>query len=163
MRSLGLLVLRIVSGGILVAHGYTKLFGGPGKSAPETLEKMFGPNFEPAVEQTGPEGFGEKLESMDVPAPKAAAYMSGFAEFGGGLALLLGFKTRLAAPIVIGNMATAIQKVHWKNGLYGEGGFEFPLLLAASAATLFLAGPGNLSLDALTSGHGKSDDDEKND
>jgi putative oxidoreductase len=151
MKSLGLLLLRLAAGAILIAHGYVKLFGGREHPAPRWLARIFGPNFSRAAEETGPEGFGASLEKLDVPAPRAAAYASGLAEFGGGLGLALGYHTRLAAPVVLANMGTAIRKVHWKNGLYGEGGFEFPLALAAIAGGLFLTGPGNISLDALRS------------
>ena len=85
----------------MAAHGYTKLFGGPGKSPPDALEKLLGPKFEPAVREGGPEEFGEMLENMDVPAPAIAAYASGLAEFVGGLSLVLGFRTRLAAPAAL--------------------------------------------------------------
>ena len=151
MRSLGLLTLRLAAGVVLIGHGYTKLFGGRGKRAPEALESVYGPNFPDAVEGAGPEKFAETLERIEVPAPKAAAVASGLAEFGGGLAFVLGFKTRLAAPAVLFNMVTAIRKVHWERGMYGEGGFEFPLMLAAAAATLLFTGPGALSLDGVRS------------
>ena len=151
MRSLGLLLLRLAAGTVLIGHGYTKLFGGRGKRAPEALESVFGPNFPQAVEETGPEKFAEALEQIEVPAPRAAAVASGIAEFGGGLAFVLGLKTRMAAPAVLINMGTAIRKVHWSRGMYGEGGFEFPLMLAAAAATLFFTGPGVFSLDAARS------------
>jgi putative oxidoreductase len=159
MKSLGLFVLRIAAGIVLVAHGYTKLFGGPGKSPPKPLAKIFGPNFAPAVEHGGPKGFAQALEGMDVPEPKISAYLSGLAEFGGGLAFVLGFRTRAAATAVLVNMSTAIRKAHWKNGLYGEGGYEFPLMLAASAAALFFAGPGSLSLDAAARAASSHKDD----
>ena len=81
--------------------------------------------------------------------PQLAAYAAGIAEFGGGLALALGFLTRLAAPAVLFNMLTAIRKVHWSNGFTGQGGFEMPSLFALIAATLALTGPGRYSLDAL--------------
>ncbi len=151
MKSIGLLILRVTAGTILAAHGYTKLFGGPGKTPPALLTRLFGPNFLAAVEQSGPDRFGHTLERVEVPSPHVSAYMSGAAEFGGGLAFLLGLRTRGAALMVLFNMGAAIRKVHWKNGLYGEGGFEFPLLLAAVAATLLVAGPGTLSLDAIAS------------
>src|SRR5437868_148765 len=121
MKSLGLLMIRIAAGVVLLAHGYTKLFGGPGKSPPQPLAKAFGPNFPPAVEHGGPDGFAQALESMHVPQPRVSAYLSGLAEFGGGLSFVLGFRTRAAATAVLFNMATAIRKAHWKNGLYGEG------------------------------------------
>jgi putative oxidoreductase len=151
MRSLGLLVLRVVTGGLLVAHGYTKLFGGRGRRAPEPLREIYGDNFEKAVAGGGPEKMSTTLEQLDVPAPRLSAYLSGLAEFGGGLAFLLGFRTRTAAPVVLFNMATAIRKVHWDKGIYGEGGFEYPLLMSASALTLMLDGPGAFSLDAMAS------------
>jgi len=163
VRSLGLLVLRIATGGLLIAHGYPKLFGGENKKPPVPMRKIYGKNFEAAVERGGPDAFAQALEQMKVPAPKASAYLSGVAEFGGGLALLLGFQTRAAAPAVMFNMGTAIRKVHWDNGFYGEGGYEFPLLIGASALTLFLAGPGAISIDAVTGAlkaAGSHDEDE---
>ena len=150
-RSLGLLLLRINVGGILMAHGYPKLFGGPDTKVPETPLKLLGPNWRTFTENSGPRQFAAGLEKMGVPYPVAAAYVSGSAEFFGGMALLLGLKTRLAAMLVIGNLAVAIWKVHWKNGFFGEGGFELPLSLATGAATLKLTGPGAISVDALAS------------
>ncbi len=148
LRSLGLLVLRASAGTILVGHGYAKLFGGKGHKAPHAMEHLYGDNFAPSVEGTGPDNFAHNLEAMKVPAPHLSAYAAGLAEFGGGLSFLLGYRTRTMAPVVIFNMVTAIRTVHWKKGLYGEGGFEFPLMLAAAAGTLLLTGPGALSIDA---------------
>ena len=156
MKDLALLLIRIVAGGTLIAHGYTKLFGGKGKAAPEALTRIYGPNFAKAVDEGGPEPFGKWLESMNVPYPQAAAYASGAAEFGGGLALLLGAWTRLAALAVIVNMVMAIRKAHWETGFYGQGGYEFPVQLTAAAAALFLAGPGAISVDGVAGGTKKA-------
>jgi len=145
----GLLLLRVGSGIALVSHGYPKLFGGEGKQAHPLLNKVYGKNFQPAVERSGPAAFARGLEQMGVPMPELAAYASGVAEFGGGLALALGFLTRLAAPMVLFNMLTAIRKAHWANGFSGQGGFEMPSLFAIIAATIALTGPGRYSLDAL--------------
>lgn len=145
----GLLVLRVGGGVALISHGYPKLFGGEGKQAHPLLSKLYGQNFQASVERSGPAAFAKGLEQMEVPKPELAAYASGAAEFGGGLALALGFLTWLAAPVVLFNMLTAIRKVHWANGFSGQGGFEMPGLFAIIAATLTLTGPGKYSLDAL--------------
>ena len=152
MKDLGLLLLRTVAGGTLAAHGYTKLFGGEGRKAPEALTRLYGPNFAAAVESGGTAGFAKALESMGVPYPAVSAYAAGLAEFGGGLALLTGTKTRLAALAVMANMAVAIRKAHWQTGFYGQGGYEFPLQLLAAAATLFITGPGAFSVDGIAGG-----------
>ena len=46
----------------------------------------------------------------------------------------------------------AINKLHWKNGLYGPGAFEVPLNLALAAAAVGLAGPGAVAVDRIV-GH----------
>jgi putative oxidoreductase len=145
----GLLLLRVGTGVALVSHGYPKLFGGEGKQAHPMLTKLYGKNFQASVERSGPAAFAQGLERMEVPLPQLAAYASGAAEFGGGLALALGFLTRLAAPAVLFNMITAIRKAHWANGFSGQGGFEMPSLFAIIVATLALTGPGKYSVDAL--------------
>jgi len=148
MRDLGLLILRITAGVVLVAHGYPKLFGGPGKRPHPLLASTMGPNYPAAVERGGP-GFVAALEKMGVPYPQAAAKASGLAEFVGGLALAAGFLTRPVALATAFNMGVAVYKGHWKNGFYGQGGFEFPLLLGASALAVGLTGPGAISIDAI--------------
>ncbi|MDQ6900988.1 MAG: DoxX family membrane protein, partial [Candidatus Dormibacteraeota bacterium] len=140
--SVALLLLRLVAGGTLMAHGYPKLFGGPGRKPPEPLTRLMGSNFPAAVERSGPEGFAQALRRMEVPQPELAAYASGLTEFGGGLLLILGAFTGLASAAVVVNMAVAVRTAHWKVGFYGQGGFEFALLLGTAAATIGLAGPG---------------------
>jgi putative oxidoreductase len=154
MRDLGLLLLRIVAGFTLAAHGYPKLFGGPGKRPPELLARAMGPNYPAAVERSGP-GFAAALEKMGVPNPRAAATASGVTELAGGLALAAGFLTRPAAVAVAFNMAVATYKAHWKNGFYGQGGYEFSLLLGTVALGLGLTGPGRLSVDHLVGSKGR--------
>ncbi|MDQ6743358.1 MAG: DoxX family protein [Candidatus Dormibacteraeota bacterium] len=149
MTSVALLLLRLVAGGTLMAHGYPKLFGGPGRKPPEPLTRLMGSNFPAAVERSGPEGFAQALRRMEVPQPELAAYASGLTKFGGRLLLILGAFTRLASAAVVVNMAVAIRKAHWKVGFYGQGGYEFALLLGTAAATIGLAGPGALSVDGL--------------
>src|SRR6202022_1281163 len=112
MRDLGLLLLRIVAGIILAAHGYPKLFGGPGKRPPQLLARAMGPNYPAAVERRGP-GFVVALEKMGSPNPRAAATASGLAELVGGVALAAGFLTRPAALAVAFNMGVATYKAHW--------------------------------------------------
>jgi putative oxidoreductase len=153
MRDIGLLLLRMTAGITLVAHGYPKLFGGPGKQPHPLLASTMGPNYPAAVERSGP-GFVTALEKMGIPEPRLAATASGLAEFGGGLALAAGLFTRPVALAVAFNMGVAVYKAHWKNGFYGQGGYEFPLLLGVSALSIGLTGPGVISVDHLIAAKG---------
>lgn len=146
--SLGLLLLRVGAGLALATHGYPKLFGGEGKEAP-TLARVLGKNFPAAMERGGPENFGKGLERMGVPFPKHGAYLSALTEFVGGLALVLGLATRLVTPAIIVNMLVAIRKAHWQTGFSGQGGYELSSLFALIAASLWLTGAGDYSLDHL--------------
>ncbi len=156
MKDLALLILRVVMGATLVAHGYTKLFGGEGRRPHPSLGKLYGEGFNQAVASGGPGNFAKALESKNIPAPDLAAYASGLAEFGGGFALLTGTMTRLAALAVLINMLTAIRTMHWEHGFFGQGGFEFPAQLAGGALALLVAGPGAISVDGLFAGISKA-------
>lgn len=149
MKSLGLLVLRVVFGSLIAIHGYPKLFGGKGKSeaiAPEA-KRVLGEGFAQSMEGGGLKNFAGMVQNMDLPAPGVLAGLSAGTEFFGGLTLILGWNTRLACLLLLGNMGTAIRKVHWEKGLLGQGGFENPLTFAAAFLALFIAGPGKLSFD----------------
>lgn len=128
--SIGLLILRVVVGGLLFAHGAQKLFGwfsGPGLG--------------------GAEGF---LEKLGFRPRRPWALVHGVAETVGGALLVLGFLTPLGASAVIGVMIVAAVVVHGDKGLWNtNGGYEFNLTLAAGAAALAFTGPGVVSVDAL--------------
>ena len=128
LQPLALLVLRLVLGAIMIGHGYPKVFGGLSHHV-QTVSNMGLPGW--------------------------LAYFSAAAEFLGGIAMILGLLTRLAALGIVINMAVAIAKVHWKNGLLGNGGYQFPLALAAIAFALIFFGAGPIALDAIRRGAGK--------
>ena len=140
MRSLGLLILRVVLGGGMAAHGAQKVFGafeGPGMEGFKGMTKQLG------------------LEPVEVMAPVGA-----YNELLGGLSLLLGLFTPLGALAVIGNMGVAIWKVHGKNGFFThKQGWELPGIIIAASAALALGGPGNLSLDKAFFGSSKKKDE----
>jgi putative oxidoreductase len=129
MEDIALLVLRLVLGGVFVAHGAQKLFGSFG-----------GPGIE------GTAGFHEQL---GIKPAKPMAILAGLAEFVGGMLVAAGFLTPLAALALIVVMIVAIVKVHLKNGFFAaSGGYEFNLVLIAVAVALILAGSGAYSIDA---------------
>jgi putative oxidoreductase len=127
-QPIALLVLRLVLGVIMIGHGYPKVFGGLSHHVQ-------------AVSHLGLPGW--------------LAYFSAAAEFLGGIAVILGLLTRLASFAIVINMAVAIGKVHWKNGLLGNGGYQFPLTLAAIAFALIFFGAGPIALDAIRRGKSK--------
>jgi putative oxidoreductase len=127
LHPLSLLILRLVLGIIMIAHGYSKVFGGFHQHA----------------------AFVSHLGM-----PWWMALFSTAAEFGGGILLVVGLLTRFAALAICLEMIVAIWKVHWQNGLLAEHGYQFPLALAAMAFALIFLGAGAISLDALRGGGG---------
>ena len=122
----GLLLLRIVAGLTIAAHGAQKLFGWFGGNGLKGTGAFFGKDFK---------------------AGTAMAFLAGLAELGGVL-LALGLLTPLAAFGIVVTMATAIRLVHWQNGFFNHGrGYEFNLLLLTVPVALAMTGPGRLSLD----------------
>ena len=123
--------MRLALGVILIAHGYHKVFGG----------------FHRHMEMVGSLGL-----------PSWMAFLSAGTEFFGGMGLILGLFTRLFALFVLGEMGVVICKVHFRNGLTGQGGYEFPLALAMIALALlcFGGGPWAFHFGKSASGAGKA-------
>jgi putative oxidoreductase len=122
--SLGLLGLRAVVGAAFIVHGWPKI------QAPTT---WMGP---------------------DAPFPGWMQFLAAAAEFGGGIALVLGLLTPLAALGLAVTMGVAIFKVHVPQGHAfvappGEHSFELAAAYLSAVVTILLLGPGRFSGDAL--------------
>ena len=120
LHPLALLALRVALGAVMIAHGAQKAFGG--------MPRFMG-----------------MLQSMGI--PPILAYLTTAAELGGGILLVLGLFTRVAALSILIDMCVAIAKVHFKNGLKGPGGYEFPMMCGIVAFALIFLGAGPISLD----------------
>jgi putative oxidoreductase len=86
---------------------------------------------------------------MGYPSGETMALIAGLSEFCGGLGLVLGLITPLAAAAVTGTMINAVFAVHWDAGFFAPEGYEFPMLLGLGAASLALTGPGGYAADRL--------------
>lgn len=147
MASIGLLVLRLVIGGIFAVHGYPKLFGGQGKGKDlsGTAKATLGEGFVEQVEQGGVSATAGMMESLGLQNPQAAGWALALVEFIGGIAVALGFKTRLFAAGLAFSQMVAINKAHADQGL--GGGYEYNIALIGGTAALAIAGPGKIALD----------------
>ncbi len=126
----GLLVLRLVVGGLFAGHGAQKLFG------------WFGGH--------GPEGTGGFLESLGLHPGRALALAAGLAELVGGVLFALGLLTPLAAALLIAVMVAAVVLVHYRRGPWAsDGGYEYNLVCIAAAFAVTAIGAGEWSLDDI--------------
>jgi putative oxidoreductase len=99
-------------------------------------------------------GITSIIQHMGLPA--FTAYLVVAAEFGGGILVLIGFLTRLAALAIFIDMLVAILKVHLPHGLFSSnGGFEFPMACGAIAFALIFTGSGPIAIDWLWGSKGR--------
>jgi putative oxidoreductase len=120
-----LLLLRVTAGVVMTVHGWQKFSGGV-------------------------EGFAGHLTNMGIPFPTISAYLAVAGELLGGLGLIVGLFTPLAAFGVFCTMAVAVFVVHFPNGLLASNnGFEYPLTLMMAAFYFMCNGAGCVSLDAV--------------
>ncbi|MEG8182173.1 DoxX family protein [Nocardia terpenica] len=124
-------LLRLAVGLTMAAHGTQKLFG------------WFGGG--------GIDGTGRFFAASGYPASKAMAVIAGLSETLGGLGIVVGLLTPLAAAAVIGTLINAIA-VKWDGGFFAPKGVEYELLLALAAASIALTGPGRYALDRFVPG-----------
>lgn len=129
--NLALLLLRVVFGVVLVAHGVNKVKGGIRGTA-----GWFG--------------------SIGMRWPLAQAGLAAATEIGAGLLLAVGLLTPLAAAGMIGVMVVAIVVAHLKAGFFvfrpGQG-WEYCASIATVALAVGIAGPGEWSLDHAIGWH----------
>jgi putative oxidoreductase len=131
LQPLALLLMRLALGAIMVAHGYHKVFGGLHHHA-------------------------QMVASLGLPA--WLGYVSAFTELFGGLLILVGLFTRVAALGVCLDLFVAIWKVHLHNGLIGSPdrpGYEFALAAFALAFAIIFFGGGPIAIDHILRGGGR--------
>ncbi len=128
-----LTIIRIILGVVFFAHGAQKVFGWfGGQGLKETMRTMH--------------------DFLGLPLPLAFAAV--VTEFLGGMGLIVGLLSRVAAVGIGVTMLSAIVMVHGRNGLFMDWfgarknhGYEFHLLAIALVVVLVAKGSGALSVD----------------
>ena len=127
MLDLGILVLRLALGIMFVAHGLQMAFG------------LFG--------GSGVKGFSQMLSGLGFAPAILWAYVASYTVLLGGLLVIAGVQTRLAAALLLIFILTAGIKVHLSKGFFlANGGFEYTFVIAAACLALILIGPGKFSI-----------------
>lgn len=124
----GLLLLRLVLGVVLIAHGWQKLV------------------------TNGFDATATGFDMMGIPLHNAAAAFSITVELGGGVLLILGALTPIVGLLVAANMAGAFWYAHKDAFFAQEGGYEFVLTLGVIGVALAATGAGRLSVDRFIAG-----------
>lgn len=129
-HDVGLLILRLVLGVTLAAHGYNKFFGG-GRIP----------------------GTARWFESIGMKPGKFHATVAASTEMAAGLGLAAGLLTPIPAAGFVALMVVAAWTVHRANGFFiVKEGWEYNLILAVSAIAVATVGAGRYSLDWLIFG-----------
>jgi putative oxidoreductase len=128
---IALLILRLLLGLTLAAHGLQKFFGGgriPGTAG--------------------------WFDSIGMKPGKFHAVLAASTETAAGLGLAAGLLTPIPAAGFVSLMAVAAWTVHRSNGFFiVSGGWEYNLVLAVAAVAVAMLGAGKLSADHLIFGH----------
>jgi|SRR6185369_2621062 len=125
MSACGITVLRIVVGIVFITHGSQKLF------------------------TYGMHGVAGSFTQMGIPLPAISSAVVTLVEFLGGIGVAVGLFTRPLAVLLAFDMLGAMFFVHFKNGFFLPGGYEYALTLLAACITLALAGAGSLAADSF--------------
>jgi len=120
--------LRLGAGVVFTAHGLQKtlgLFGGPGIH-----------------------GFAEMLSKLGFVPALGWAYVAACVELLGGIMVLLGLGTRIAASLLFINMVVAGITVHLSKGFFLQnGGFEYTFILGCLCLALVFLGTGKFGIN----------------
>ncbi len=126
----GLLVVRLVVGLLMAAHGSQKLLG------------WFGGH--------GLAGTGMFLESIGFRPGRLFATVASVTEVVSGILVALGLLGPVGPALMLSVMIVAAVSVHWKNGVFAQtNGIELALFYGTVALALALIGFGSYSLDAV--------------
>ena len=121
-----LLLVRVVLGVTMIAHGLNHWLGG-GRI----------------------EGTARWFAGLGLRRGKLQAWLSVGTEVGAGVLLLVGLLTPLACAAVISVMLVAGILAHRPNGFFVfKDGYEYVLVLSVISLALAMLGPGRVSLDA---------------
>ncbi|MEO7996076.1 MAG: DoxX family protein [Gemmatimonadaceae bacterium] len=122
--NLALLVLRVVAGLTMAAHGYQKVF------------------------VYGFDGISAGFAGMGIPMASVAGPLVAVLELVGGVLVAVGVLTRPLALLIAFDMLVASTFVHLKDGFFAPKGVELTLLLLGAFLSIALAGAGSYSVDA---------------
>lgn len=121
-QNLGILLIRIALGVVFIHAGWLKITG---------MDVVVA-------------GFGA------IGIPTALAYIVAYAEFIGGIALILGIFVRSVSVVLAVIMVVAIAKVHFASGFgLQNGGYEYTFVLLLGSLAMITFGAGAYSIGRL--------------